>query len=85
MDEPEGAWRVRWRLGLLFVSGNSISIILIDRIFCNFDRLKNPNQNADLTCQHIRTNITKKYSITKQNSAKLGINISEEVTCLILI
>ena len=36
MDESEGAWR----LGLLFVSGNSISTIIIDRIFCNFDCLK---------------------------------------------
>ena len=27
----------------------------------------------------------KKYRITKLNSAKLGVTISEEVTCLILI
>ena len=47
MEKMEGVWQVRWRLGLLFVSNNSISKILIDRIFCNFDHLKNNDHNAE--------------------------------------
>ena len=70
-------------LGFLFVSGNSISIMRIDRIFCNFDRLgEKKDQNVDYTCRRVRTDTTKNNicSVTKGNSAKLGITISEEVT-----
>ena len=36
MEKPEGSWRVWWWLVLLFVSDNSMSIILIDCIHCNY-------------------------------------------------
>ena len=48
MDKSEGARRVRQHLGFLFVSNNSIFIILICHIICKFDYLKGKNdQNGE--------------------------------------
>ena len=60
------------------------SIILIDRISCDFDRLKimirMQNKYVEILEQTSQIYI---YSTTKLNSSKLGTAISEEVTYLI--
>ena len=69
-----------------FVSSNSILIILINRIFRNFDRLKKTRSECRLNMSACQNKHHKKiYSITKGNSAKLGITISEEVTGIIFL
>ena len=62
-----------------------VLIILIDHIFCNFDRLlktvRMQNKHVNMSEQKLQYI----YSITELNSAKLGITISEEVNRHILI
>ena len=67
-----------------FSSSIPESIILIDRISCDFDRLKimirMQNKYVEILEQTSQIYI---YSTTKLNSSKLGTAISEEVTYLI--
>ena len=70
---------------MLFFINNNISIVLIDRVFRNFDYLKKTirmqNKHVSMS-EQTPQNI---YIITKTNSGKLGITISGEVTGIILI
>ena len=86
MKKPEVTWWDQLWFILLFVSSNSILIILIHCIFLNIDRLK---KKITIHIKHVRISKQpsqkKYYSITKQNIFNLSISISEELTCFILI
>ena len=64
-------------VGIIFVSDNSISMILINRIFCNYDTLGKPSEYRINISESQNKHHNKIYRITKPNSAKLGITIPE--------
>ena len=85
MEKSEGAWWVQRWLGLLFVSKNSILVILIDCIFVILIVWKKTTRihikHVSMSEQKSQINI---YNITKK-IANVVITISEELSCLLLI